>query len=77
MIKHESMSGAKFEKRPPQPKEKKVNEPKKAFIESLVEWLNECDTYGNIEITNAERQVKFTIGEDTYELTLVQKRKPK
>ena len=77
MIKHESMSGAKFEKRPPQPKEKKINEPKKAFIESLVEWLNECDTYGNIEITNAERQVKFTIGEDTYELTLVQKRKPK
>lgn len=77
MIKHESMSGAKFEKRPPQPKEKKVNEPKKAFIESLVEWLNECDTYDNIEITNAERQVKFTIGEDTYELTLVQKRKPK
>ena len=77
MIKHESMSGAKFEKRPPQPKEKKINEPKKAFIESLVEWLNECDTYDNIEVTNAERQVKFTIGEDTYELTLVQKRKPK
>ena len=77
MIKHESMSGAKFEKRPPQPKEKKINEPKKAFIESLVEWLNECDTYDNIEVVNAERQVKFTIDEDTYELTLVQKRKPK
>lgn len=77
MIKHETMSTAKFEKRPPQPKVKKVNEPKKAFIEDLAEWLNGCDTYENVEVTNAERQIKFTIGEDTFELTLVQKRKPK
>ena len=78
MIKHETMSGARtFEKRPKQPKVKKVNEPKKAFIEDLAEWLNGCDTYENVEVTNAERQIKFTIGEDTYELTLVQKRRPK
>lgn len=78
MIKHETMSGARtFEKRPKQPKEKKVNEPKKAFIEDLVAWLGESEDYGNIEVVNAERQVKFTIGEDTFELTLVQKRRPK
>lgn len=78
MLKHETMSGARtFEKRPKQPKEKKVNEPKKAFIEDLVAWLGENEDYGNIEVINAERQVKFTIGEDTFELTLVQKRKPK
>lgn len=78
MLKHETMSGARtFEKRPKQPKEKKVNEPKKAFIEDLVAWLSESEDYGNIEVVNAERQVKFTIGEDTFELTLVQKRKPK
>ena len=78
MLKHETMSGARtFEKRPKQPKEKKVNEPKKAFIEDLVAWLGESEDYGNIEVVNAERQVKFTIGEDTFELTLVQKRKPK
>ena len=78
MIKHETMSGVRtFEKRPKQPKEKKVNEPKKAFIEDLVAWLGESEDYGNIEVVNAERQVKFTIGEDTFELTLVQKRKPK
>lgn len=78
MIKHDTMSGARtFEKRPKQPKEKKVNEPKKAFIEDLVAWLGESEDYGNIEVVNAERQVKFTIGEDTFELTLVQKRKPK
>lgn len=78
MLKHETMSGARtFEKRPKQPKEKKVNEPKKAFIEDLVAWLGESEDYGNIEVVNVERQVKFTIGEDTFELTLVQKRKPK
>ena len=78
MIKHETMSGARvFEKRPKQLKEKKINEPKKAFIEDLVAWLGESEDYGNIEVVNAERQVKFTIGEDTFELTLVQKRKPK
>ena len=78
MLKHETMSGARtYEKRPKQPKEKKINEPKKAFIEDLVAWLGESEDYGNIEVVNAERQVKFTIGEDTFELTLVQKRKPK
>ena len=78
MLKHETMSGARtFEKRPKQPKEKKINEPKKAFIEDLVAWLGESEDYANIEIVNAERQVKFTIGEDTFELTLVQKRRPK
>lgn len=78
MLKHETMSGARtFEKRPKQPKEKKINEPKKAFIEDLVAWLGKSGDYGNIEVVNTERQVKFTIGEDTFELTLVQKRKPK
>ena len=71
-VKRETMSGTKKCTR-----ERKVNEPKKAFIEDLVEWLKNSDTYENIEVLNAERQVKFTIGEDTFELTLVQKRKPK
>lgn len=79
MIKHDTMSGKT--KKPSnyttKPKERKVNEPKKAFIEDLVAWLGESETYGNIEVVNAERQVKFTIGEDTFELTLVQKRRPK
>jgi hypothetical protein len=29
----------------------------------------------NVEITNAERQIAFTVGENKYELTLTQKRK--
>ena len=35
---------------------------------------NACE---NVEITNKERQIAFKIGENAYELTLVQKRKPK
>ena len=35
---------------------------------------NACEM---VEITNKERQIAFKIGENAYELTLVQKRKPK
>jgi hypothetical protein len=31
----------------------------------------------NVEITNKERQISFSIGDQKYELTLVQKRAPK
>jgi hypothetical protein len=31
----------------------------------------------NVEITNKERQIAFTVGDTAFELTLVQKRKPK
>ena len=31
----------------------------------------------NVEITNKERQIAFVVGENAFELTLVQKRKPK
>ena len=73
MVKKETMSGGTKKG----VKERKVNEPKKAFIEDLVEWLTNSEIYENVEVLNAERQVKFTIGEDTFELTLVQKRRPK
>ena len=64
----------KFEKR-----ERKANPTKGAIIAELAEFLKEksenaCE---NVEITNAERQISFKIGENSYELTLVQKRKPK
>ena len=72
-IKKETMSGSTKKS----VRERKVNEPKKAFIEDLVEWLTNSEAYENVEALNAERQVKFTIGEDTFELTLVQKRRPK
>lgn len=64
----------KFNKR-----ERKSNPTKAGIIAELATFLaenseNACE---NVEITNKERQIAFKIGENLYELTLVQKRKPK
>jgi Pyruvate/2-oxoacid:ferredoxin oxidoreductase gamma subunit len=52
---------------------------KSGIIASLTEFLTEnaelsCE---NVQILNKERQISFDCGENKYELTLVQKRKPK
>ena len=56
---------------------RKENATKAGIIAELAQFLQEnsenaCE---NIEITNKERQIAFVIGENSYELTLVQKRK--
>lgn len=58
---------------------RKENPTKAGIIAELATFLaenseNACE---NVEITNKERQIAFKIGENAYELTLVQKRKPK
>ena len=58
---------------------RKENPTKAGIIAELSKFLaenseNACE---NVEITNKERQIAFKIGENLYELTLVQKRKPK
>ena len=58
---------------------RKENPTKASIIAELVHFLQEesenaCE---NVEILNKERQISFKIGENAYELTLVQKRKPK
>ena len=60
-------------------RERKSNPTKGAIIAEIAQFLTEnsenaCE---NVEITNKERQIAFKIGENDYELTLVQKRKPK
>ena len=60
-------------------RERKENPTKAGIIAELAEFLKEnsenaCE---NVEITNKERQIAFKVGENCYELTLVQKRKPK
>lgn len=64
----------KFDKR-----ERKKNATKQGIIEELAKFLTEQSeiAYENVTVTNAERQIAFSIGEDNFELTLVQKRKPK
>lgn len=57
----------------------KENPTKAGIIAEIAKFLaenseNACE---NVEITNKERQIAFKIGENCYEFTLVQKRKPK
>ena len=64
----------KFTKR-----ERKPNATKAGIIAEIAQFLSENSQFSveNMEITNKERQIAFKIGEDAFEVTLVQKRKPK
>ena len=58
---------------------RKENPTKAAIITELATFLtkaseNACE---NVEITNKERQITFSVSDNRYELTLVQKRNPK
>lgn len=60
-------------------KKRKENPTKASIIAEIAKFLEEnsenaCEM---VTITNAERQITFKIGENDYEFTLVQKRKPK
>ena len=61
------------------PRERKPNATKGGLIAELHQFLTENSNFAteNVEITNKERQIAFTVGDNSFELTLVQKRKPK
>lgn len=60
-------------------RERKPNATKGGIIAELARFLQEKSDFSveNVEIVNKERQIAFTIGENRFELTLTQKRKPK
>jgi len=59
-------------------RERKPNATKGAIITALVEWLHAASFEAEqIEVVNKERQLRFVSAGETFELTLVQKRKPK
>ena len=62
-----------------QKRERKANPTKGGIIAELAKFLEENSEFAteNVEITNKERMISFKIGDETFELTLVQKRKPK
>lgn len=64
----------KFNKR-----ERKPNATKGGIIAELADFMEKHSNFEvqNLAITNKERQISFMIGEETFELTLVQKRKQK
>lgn len=68
--------GEKTVKTPRKAPTRKENTTKSGIIAEISAFLNEKG-YEMVEITNKERQIAFKIGENDYELTLVQKRKPK
>ena len=60
-------------------RERKANPTKGGIIAELAQFLTENSQFAteNVEITNKERMIAFKIGEDNFEITLIQKRKPK
>lgn len=60
-------------------KRKKVeNLVKRDLIQQLSQFLNSLnEVITNIQVVNPERIISFNVQGDTYEFTLVQKRKPK
>ena len=60
-------------------KARKENPTKASIIAELAKFLTETSENAceMVEITNKERQISFKCGENAYELTLVQERKPK
>ena len=61
------------------PRERKPNATKGGLIAELHQFLTENSNFAteNVEITNKERTIMFTSGGERFELTLIQKRKPK
>lgn len=56
---------------------RKPDETKRALIQALFEFVEAYAGTDNVEVTNIERMIAFSIGEDKYEITLSKKRKPK
>lgn len=63
----------------PTKRERKENPTKALIIAELFKFFSENAEISaeNLEILNKERQIFFKCGENDYELTLTQKRKPK
>jgi hypothetical protein len=57
-------------------RKRKENPTKATIVEEVYGMLVEKG-YENVQITNKERQISFQSGENSFEITLVQKRKPK
>lgn len=75
----EAGTGAKATSTPTKrkPPVRKPDEMKRALVAALAEFLNSEDHVENVNVTNIERMIAFSVGADNYELTLTKKRAPK
>ena len=78
-VKQYTKTGTRKTKDTPTKRERKENPTKALIIAELFKFLGENAEISaeNLEILNKERQIFFKCGENDYELTLTQKRKPK
>lgn len=60
-------------------RERKPNATKEGIVVEIAEFLKTNSAFAteNVEITNKNREITFSVGDDTFTWTLVQKRKPK
>lgn len=56
---------------------RKPDENKRMLIKALENCLSTLGVCDNVEVTNIERMIAFSIGDDKFEVTLSKKRKPK
>lgn len=56
---------------------RKPDETKRMLVAALENCISSLGNTENVEVTNIERMIAFSIGEDKYEVTLSKKRKPK
>jgi hypothetical protein len=78
-VKQYTKTGTRKTSNTPTKRERKENPTKALIIAEIFKFLTENDEISaeNLEILNKERQIFFKCGENDYELTLTQKRKPK
>ena len=74
--KYRAVGTRKTDRTQPSERKRKENPTKATVIAEIAQFLEE-NGYEMVEITNKERQIAFKVGENAYEFTLVQKRKPK
>lgn len=74
--KYRAVGTRKTDKTQSSERKRKENPTKATVIAEIAQFLTE-NGYESVEITNKERQIAFKVGENAYEFTLVQKRKPK
>ena len=79
---YEAMTEKEAASRKPVKKEFKIDNEKAEIIKDIASWLGRvdrdgCELYENLEITNPNRTISFSLGKDRYEVTLVRKKQPK
>jgi predicted RNA-binding protein Jag len=67
-------TGEKKERKAPV---RKPDEVKRAIIAALAEFIETTDGAENVNVTNIERMIAFSIGSDNFEVTLTKKRPAK